>query len=53
MKNANSMVFDQVTRPEFLVDLERVINSPCIEMVVIDRLIAVLATAIHDFELQL
>ncbi|CAE6499584.1 unnamed protein product [Rhizoctonia solani] len=52
MKRPSSVVYERATQTGFLADLERVICSPCIEMVAADRLIAVLATAIHDFPHQ-
>ncbi|KAH7339709.1 kinase-like domain-containing protein [Rhizoctonia solani] len=52
MKRPSSVLFERVTRPDFLADLERAICSSCIEMVAADRMIAVLTTVIHDFQHQ-
>ncbi|KAG9121329.1 hypothetical protein FRC07_002743 [Ceratobasidium sp. 392] len=52
MKKANSVVVVQASQPEFLKSLERVISSHAIEMVAIDRLVAVLTTVIHDRQSQ-
>ncbi|CAE6417159.1 unnamed protein product [Rhizoctonia solani] len=49
MKRSPPVIYESVTRKDFLVDLEQVICSPCTEMVAADRLIAVIATTIHDF----
>ncbi|CAE6419608.1 unnamed protein product [Rhizoctonia solani] len=49
IKRSTPAIYESVTRKDFLVDLERVIRSSCIEMVAIDRLTAVIATTIHDF----
>ncbi|QRV93843.1 Serine/threonine-protein kinase [Ceratobasidium sp. AG-Ba] len=48
MKRDNPIIVFQCAQPEFLKSLERIIVSPAIEMVAVDRLVAVLATAIHD-----
>ncbi|KAG8730518.1 hypothetical protein FRC12_020221, partial [Ceratobasidium sp. 428] len=48
MKKANTVVLVQAAQPEFLKSLERVVSSPAIEMVAVDRLVNVLATVIHD-----
>lgn len=48
MKEANKVVLSQSAKPEFLVSLERIIMSSTLEMVAIDRVVAVLATIVHD-----
>ncbi|CAE6509223.1 unnamed protein product [Rhizoctonia solani] len=52
MKRPSSVLYERVTRTDFLAELERVICSSYIEMVAADRVIAGLATAIHDFPYQ-
>ncbi|KAF8678169.1 protein kinase [Rhizoctonia solani] len=52
MKRSTSILYESITRKEFLADLEQVICSPRTELVAADRLIAVLATSIHDFPHQ-
>ncbi|KAG8687535.1 hypothetical protein FRC11_007066 [Ceratobasidium sp. 423] len=52
MKKPSSVVYERVTQTGFLADLERVICSSYVEMVAADRLITVLATAIHEFPYQ-
>ncbi|KAJ1304674.1 hypothetical protein OPQ81_005813 [Rhizoctonia solani] len=52
MKRPSAALYERVTRSDFLAGLERAICSSHIEMVAADRLIAVLATVIHDFPCQ-
>ncbi|KAG9098566.1 hypothetical protein FRC06_006212 [Ceratobasidium sp. 370] len=52
MRKANAVVLVQAAQLEFLKSLERVVLSPAIEMVAVDRLLAVLATVIHDKKSQ-
>jgi hypothetical protein len=52
MRKANAVILAQAAHPEFLGNLERVVTSPAIEMVAIDRLVAVLATIIYDKQFQ-
>ncbi|KAG8745193.1 hypothetical protein FRC10_008505 [Ceratobasidium sp. 414] len=52
MRKANAVVLVQAAQPEFLKSLERIISSPAVEMVAVDRLLAVLATVIHDKKSQ-
>lgn len=48
MREASKVVLSQAAKLEFLVDLERIIMSSTLEMVAIDRVVAVIATIIHD-----
>ncbi|CAE6454109.1 unnamed protein product [Rhizoctonia solani] len=52
MKRPSSVLYERATRTDFLLELERISCSSHIEMVAADRVIAVLATAIHDFPYQ-
>ncbi|KAF8756936.1 protein kinase [Rhizoctonia solani] len=47
--NTNCVLKGIIRKVKFLADLEQVICSPRTELVAADRLIAVLATSIHDF----
>ncbi|CAE6511150.1 unnamed protein product [Rhizoctonia solani] len=52
MKRPSSVLYERATRADFLAELERAISSPYIEMVAADRVITVIATAIHEFPYQ-